>query len=864
MSTRSCIRLFACVFALVAGTASAVYFFCFAPAEYEIVLSAPLSAEVTFKPTGERPVACRYGGGGVARPVVCKMRRKPGPGACDVAFGVSQRYEIRSVSIRKLGFLKVALPLSCIPSVFGLSERAKWEINGKCPSLIATQPDGALMSPDPAKFASCAVKTPYAGPLVVALFALGLFILILLTGRRGKCGCWIALRDALTVALAVVTFFCMILPLQTYLAHEDLFVFSFGRLMAEILVAFACVFPVMALLSFVLRRTIGKLPLALMLGCVLAAIVESGPLAIGLPELNGDFSGYGRMSRMIWDAAVLIALLLVPALLSCLFGIRSWLLAVGLVVFASLSLLDVKRPLPNSEDTELAVPSLQTQADVVESVEYSGATNVIVLIADSISREVVCDVFRTHPDLAQKFPGFVNYIDNLGMQWNTSVALPGLMTGEYLTDALSLNKYGMSLWGERSFFLPYVNGNFPVYVNVNVGRESYTNRLRLQSGDDESPLAVLAPMNGFMGLSVSELSVFRLLPYALKRLFVVGLVRRHEKSGSDDVYDDRVLYPRLSGKPVRTDIPMTLQVHHTYGCHPPMLFNENGESAVIANPTYAQYLAQCVYVFKLIGGLMDYYRATGVYDRSTIIIAGDHGVDISRPGEGDSKIPQRARPALMVKARDDRMPYSENKAPTSHSRIAQVVRALANTPLTRSQIEKSLVMEPRMCRQAFAGSIMDWIVSADGKVVQQSRPDREPDRSELRPLQVGVLYDFNFSHRAKYPDFILENGSRNSFIGVHAVRDPMRICLKAPNPGCTYRVEFDVTVWGAVKEWRTACGTIVDVHAIRSGGFGCLYALERVSPDADGFLHFTFARQSGESDTVGLCTIRLVELDDGR
>lgn len=194
---------------------------------------------------------------------------------------------------------------------------------------------------------------------------------------------------------------------------------------------------------------------------------------------------------------------------------------------------------------------------------------------------------------------------------------------------------------------------------------------------------------------------------------------------------------------------------------------------------------------------MDAYRKMGIYDKSTIVILSDHGINITKPGVDLKGVPQEAFPFLMIKTAGDSGAYAESRLPTSHSGVADIVRALVRHPVDRRETERLLFRERRMCRNVDNGKIHDWYISADGDVRHEVRPDEEPELASIRALEAGKKYDLKIGEgEANYPDFVLGSGRRNGVWGatLFPAEDGRIMKMKIRLPKA--RVSFDVTVTG--------------------------------------------------------------------
>lgn len=606
------------------------------------------------------------------------------------------------------------------------------------------------------------------------------------------------LLPSVAAGFAVALYFAIVLPVQTYLACVETPTFSLGDLLRELALYFGLAWIAVSAVLFALsyvplaKTTIDaqgrrhkkiSLPFhVLALAVVIAAIMESGPLSIGLPQLNGDFAGYRSAARIWLDMLVLAAVIVAP--LVCYRWLKRhvvW-IALAVAIFTGVSLFDASGARPAEEvRDDLIIRGEIPRCDIAAGSAFSPSNNVMVLILDTVSSHAMAEVFRRDPEFKRHFPGFVNYTNNLGMHWTTAVALPGIMTGRYFENSADLATYGMAPFTRESFIKDYIDRDVPVYFNLGLWPLGWSNRISASQSSQEASRPSQEVIDNTLDLRIGDLALFRIVPYGLKERFALSVVARAagKTSGREsaasrrNVFQDEILWPLLASRPVDSAYTSTLHVHHTFGAHPPFTHDEDGNIVNFAgrNPTFDDFVAHCKFALKKLAICFDAWQTNGVYDASTILVISDHGVESAWPETQPflHGIPSYGFPALMVKARGDRAPYAESSLPTSHARIAPLVRSLAAKALTREGIAETLHAEERFCRSNQGGVITDWIASGDWAVRKVARPDVQKDRSRLRKLELDKTYSFLITAPPEnYPDFIAENGNRGSTSGISA------------------------------------------------------------------------------------------------
>lgn len=604
--------------------------------------------------------------------------------------------------------------------------------------------------------------------------------------------------SSLLTGLAVAFYIALVLPVQSYLANADAFNYALGALLGSLCLPLVLTFAVVSLALFFLSRWVGQSLHILLLALVVAAFAESGPLSIGLPELNGDFSGYKSLPRAVWDWSILVAIALIP--LCCyrwLRGSMTW-IALALTVYLGATLFDVKVKSHRPEGMEdFIVPRLVPRTDVVRSAEFSPKRNVIMLILDSISVDACVDAFAADPDLASHFTGFVNYTNNVGMMWTTNRAIPALFEGKCCESVSDLPRFGTAPFRQDSFIKPYLENNCPIYLNLGLYKDGYTNRIkRDDSGmSDPRPSPSSDRMHGMYPMTLPELALFRILPYFAKESFVMGLdvgtnsVQTSSKRiDVNRLWEDGYLWQELASKPVNPQVDLTLHVHHTRGGHPPTKFDRNGTAVKECGAVYANHVEQCIYVYRQVAKLFDVWKTNGVYDSSLIFVVADHSHIFKKPGANYRDMNICAFPSLMVKPQEHSGPLKYDGRPTSHAGIAKLVRMASLKRVMLQDIEVALSSAERRCVELGNGKKVTWSVDANGVVQKSSSVDMVVrDAHSLKPLAVGKRYSFKIEDNS-YPDFCVRGGRQGDWAGMEG--SAMEFDFRVAEPHRAYDFEF--------------------------------------------------------------------------
>lgn len=527
-------------------------------------------------------------------------------------------------------------------------------------------------------------------------------------------------RQSAIIAASLGAFFALVVPLQTYLGNRADYSFGPLRLVLEQLAVTVLLAAVAYVLLRLSERWVGGWLSPLLTGVLVCLYLETGPLSFGLPEIDGGLSPVlGSGSRKLVDSLVLGGVVLAFAV--AFRPLRSWLhwVALGVLAMGLASLLDVRSGDAAPSEVDLGDGGgLAISSEIVSRVEYSPTRNVLLFVLDAMPATVACDIVRDDPALAAKFPGFVAYRENVCMHDCTKYGVPALMTGRYYEDGGSVPEYMMSVLSTNSLLQAYRDHGDAIYCILDVLSYGYTTArtgkpVRQQRGG-WCP-SVLVPANEVPFMCLMDVSLYRVIPFALKEKFLFQRLHSHKALGGacKDFVHEHVMYPTLASRPVSADPRQMFGKFHTFGSHMPYMFDCEGNSVPPTKDSQALYLAVSNSLVKL-GRLMDAYREKGIYDKSFVVVTTDHGSPLAPHREGAHP---RAFANMWVKSDGASCPLTFSDLPTSQAKVAPLLRRACEGPMTRQEIDDTLQTSDRLFRyiNRRGGDVcLDWVFHKDG------------------------------------------------------------------------------------------------------------------------------------------------------
>ena len=524
------------------------------------------------------------------------------------------------------------------------------------------------------------------------------------------------------VGFAISVFFCFLLPLQTFLANRDLFEFGVVELLWQSGILAFGVGVLLCLLLIIASRFVGRLISVVIVALTFCAYLETGILSIGLPTLNGDPFCFTDILRKIWDAAILAGVFLI--FIVCyryVKGFVHW-VAVCTCLMMVASLFDVGVKGRTKKSSSAFSDGFCSPYEVAKSVVYSPIRNVLLISLDAVPGDLVRDILDEEPDLREKFTGFTEYTNVIGMHEMTVRGYPGLITGEYYDPSDSLDAYVQSIFSEKSLLYPYLKVGARLYVNPGCMRYGYTNdKVEIdQSSDDKGRwCAFLRRSPEIPYLNLFDVLKFRLVPYKFKSVVLLRIFSESIKT--PNLKREKDLFPVLSEGKIAEDASLSLLCFHTRGVHVPLIYNRNGEMLDVPVNTVKGLKDQTIYVLFEVGLFLDSLRERGVYDVSTVILTTDHGTSVGS-ADGHCGAPQAF---LMIKPTGQKAVLKESSLATDLSRVAKVAKILAERDMELDEINAQLrVVTPRLYRAKLIHDVYykDVWFDENGVVIPEKSP----------------------------------------------------------------------------------------------------------------------------------------------
>lgn len=301
------------------------------------------------------------------------------------------------------------------------------------------------------------------------------------------------------------------------------------------------------------------------------------------------------------------------------------------------------------------------------AMSLSEEGNIVVFLVDRLDGTYVDEMLERYPELNEKLGGFTFYQNNVSHTTNTFPSVVQMLTGEQY-DGREWPEYMRSAWDEDCVPAQLKKAGYDINIipdsitTVSTPRliEDFCDNINYYSGIEKNRCG-----DGGVVYALSKLSLARLLPNKFKGTVASGLganVARHFVKPAGDEPADRVplrLEPQtdlhfcnyMNENGLRADNPnKTFTYIHLSGAHYNSrelaeLYKPLDEELDPINTTRGD--------FEILFSYFDQLKELGIYDKTTIVILGDHG---RAPNETDShhkKLKGAITTALLIKPAGD-------------------------------------------------------------------------------------------------------------------------------------------------------------------------------------------------------------------
>lgn len=473
--------------------------------------------------------------------------------------------------------------------------------------------------------------------------------------RMNRAVLWQMIKRLFPATLFLVVTYAVFTPSSLFLENIDEFSLYYTKILPIILLVTLFFFFVIYLSAICLaNEKILHLCIAFLFGIALCAYVQGNFLNPVFPSLDGTEINWASYQK--------------ENIISTCFWILCIGICLGLAYFwkekTEKAMKYIALFFSAVQMVTLVVLVLTTRLNNYVNYGYSkedefvlgSQENIIIFLVDTLQTSSMEEYLSSDAytdDFLDDFTFFDNVVSGGA---STRAALPLLMTGVEYDPMQPMEAYTQEIWEETELYQDLHDNGYDVRFYTTA---RYLSRLPDGIADNYTVTGD-SWINNYPVFSsqLYKLVDFYLMPQFLKQYFWMSenmLLGSVSSSEDGYAYDDVQFYHDFkAAQGLKTDYDKSFRLYHLEGVHKPYLMNENierlqeGEAVV----TEQQILQGNM---RILSEYMEEMKKAGIYEKSTIIILGDHG----RHEDGNIE----ANPAVLLKRPYEKNHLVHNSAP---------------------------------------------------------------------------------------------------------------------------------------------------------------------------------------------------------
>lgn len=571
------------------------------------------------------------------------------------------------------------------------------------------------------------VKFAHAGVFASQIFlVLVAFVGCLLKKHRDTGLAW---KESIALAVLGGVFLLVVLPGETILMNRDVMDFPLREIFLEMTGCFVVVAVILFAMLLLSSIAFGKAFHLVLLAILVYEYLQTGVLSIGAPSMDGNMDYYWSKTPMLVDFASIVMVGCIFLFLRKSIARRIVTLAVvmlalfGINITISLFSSEKSRPVDAQQSD---CPWNMRRAQVAKNIAYSPVGNIIFLVLDSVQSDAAFDVIRADDRLRAEFPGFTAFNNHLGMHDNTHSGTIGMFTGKYHGKGMNVWELAKECYGKDSFVTAYLDDDYPTYLMPGI-IGSYSNRIIKKVPPRKSLTAKSIYYRRVRPMNISLVDVIRLkvVPFFLKKwVLQITYLTAH---GTDGTFEENSLFPEIVGNEVSREGKTSLLYIHTEGTHAPIRYDANGNRIWTNKDNYLGLCGETHYIMKSVGAYFSELKRRGIYDKSLIVLAADHGCCFDTVHNKIlANAPTRAVPMLWIKPVGAVGDIVVCEEPTSHVKLVDLMKRVKDVDLSMPEMIEILRTSKRLFRSGTSDeTFKDWYFDERGKLISREEYMRQ-------------------------------------------------------------------------------------------------------------------------------------------
>lgn len=425
-------------------------------------------------------------------------------------------------------------------------------------------------------------------------------------------------------------------PSRVYFANYKEFSFLFHEILPYLIFSSLSLFLLMFLFLNILKRLKNKK----IFGVVSSLIFvfgfllwfQSNILVWDYGLFNGEpiqwelYSYRNYVDLIIWTSLIIFGFYK-----SDLINRVSTKLGVFLIVFQTIYIVILGLQLPSSVNIK------NYDIDKSEKYNFSKNRNVIAILLDATQTDLFSEVLSENTDVLEVFDGFNYYPDTLSSYSATDFSVPSMFSGIAYKNDTKQQIYWESSMGQSKLLKTLKDNK---YIN-----EIYTDELPLMylyshPNVDNIKTKKYSLLNKSLiekTFYILDISLFNSIPSSLKKTIYNDQKWRLRRLYSNFAGINKSIssheemmsfFNEFENKVVLDEKQSIFKYYHVSGAHPPFILKSDMK---VGEPGtgIASYKEQLTAVLKGVSIFLKTLQQIGIYDKSFIVIFGDHGVGLN-------------------------------------------------------------------------------------------------------------------------------------------------------------------------------------------------------------------------------------------
>ena len=390
-----------------------------------------------------------------------------------------------------------------------------------------------------------------------------------------------------------------------------------------------------------------------------------------------------------------------------------------------------------------APPESQWKSNSFENADsqfaFSENENVILIVLDTFQSDVFQEIINEDESYRKLFDGFTYYRNAVGGYPRTAASVPLILTGVYYENEIPFNTFVRQSINNSSLPKTLLTNGFTVDIYDN-----------FHIIFPDKKIASNVQENSFDPVELNTLykiTLFRSVPHFIKESTYNLLI-------IPDVYDewksDLIFFNNITTQTKISRQTPVFKFYHLNGPHYPFFLNESVRYEELPDNRYG-YKEQSKASLKIAGHLLTELKNKGIFDKSLIIIIGDHGMQNRAYGINTAQLSQNnfiayapdsvisgGLPLILIK------PFYSNASLTN-----------SDAPVSLSDIPKTVVTELKI-PDNFPGESMLNISESDireRKYYHYSWENGALDGKFFPPLNEYLITNFSWYGNSWQPTY---------------------------------------------------------------------------------------------------------------